>query len=50
MWHEMAISNGLLKSILEIHDYFKYITKNHETAANSPPIWIYINQIKTIHY
>ena len=33
-------------SVSEIHDYFGYIIKNHETIANIPPVQIYTNKIK----
>ena len=33
-------------SVLEIHDYFGYSIKNHETIANNPPVQIYTNKIK----
>ena len=32
--------------IAEIQDYFEYIIKKHETAADNLPIQIYVNRIK----
>ena len=34
-------------SLLHIQDYFEYITKNHETIADNPPVQIYVNKIKS---
>ena len=33
-------------SLSDIQDYFAYIIKKNETAADDPPIQIYINKIK----
>ena len=33
-------------SVSDIHDYFKYIFKKHETVTESPSIMIYVNKIK----
>ena len=33
-------------SISDNQDYFKYITKKHETIADNPPVQIYINKLK----
>ena len=33
-------------SIADIHDYFEFIIKKHETLAENPPVQIYPNKIK----
>ena len=33
-------------SVSDIHDYFEYIIKNHETIAANPPVKIYVNKTK----
>ena len=33
-------------SVSDIHDYFEYIIKKHETLVDNPPVQIYINKIK----
>ena len=33
-------------SISNIHDYFEYIIKKHETIANNSRVQIYVNKIK----
>ena len=33
-------------SIADIQDYFKFITKKHETLAENSPVQIYVNKIK----
>ena len=33
-------------SIVDIQDYFEFITKKHETLTENPPIEIYPNKIK----
>ena len=33
-------------SIVDIHDYFEFIIKKHETLTENPPIQIYPNKIK----
>ena len=33
-------------SVSDIHDYFEYIIKKHETIADNPPVQIYVNKIK----
>ena len=35
-------------SIADIHDYFEFIIKKHETLTENPPIQIYSNKIKNI--
>ena len=34
-------------SIYDIQDYFKFITKKHETLIENPPVQIYPNKIKS---
>ena len=33
-------------SIVDIHDFFEFIIKKHETLTENPPIQIYQNKIK----
>ena len=33
-------------SIADIHDYFEFIIKKHETLTENPPVQIYSNKIK----
>ena len=33
-------------SIADIHDYFEFIIKKHETLTENPPIQIYPNKVK----
>ena len=40
--NKFKISNFLS----HIQDYFKYITKKHETVTDNPPIRIYANKIE----
>ena len=46
-WNEeFNLSNGSY-SVSDIQDYFEYIIKKHETIADSPPVQIYVNKIKS---
>ena len=57
-WNEeFELPDGLY-FVRDIHEYFEYIIKKHETVSDNPPIWIYVNQIenrvafriKTVYY
>ena len=32
----------------DIHSFFEYITKKHETLTDNPPIRIYVNKVENI--
>ena len=42
MWNDKC----KLPDGLDIQDCFDYIIKKHETLADKPPLWIYINEIE----
>ena len=46
-WNDrLELPNGS-NSVSDIHDYFEYIIKKHETLSDNPPIKLYVNKKKS---
>ena len=46
-WNDEFYLPNRSYSVSDIQEYFEYIIKKHETIADSPPVQMYVNKIKT---